>query len=59
MPKVTQPAGPPRVMFVGSYGARFTCSCGRNIRRGMIVSAPDGQLVCSIACLPKPVEVEE
>jgi len=59
MRKVTQPAGPPRVMFVGSYGARFTCTCERTIRRGMLIGTPDGELVCSIACLPKPVEVEE
>jgi hypothetical protein len=46
-------------MFVGSYGARFTCTCERTIRRGMLIGTPDGGLVCSIACLPKPVEVEE
>ena len=59
MRKVTQPSGPPRVMFVGSYCARFTCECGRTIGRGMLVGTDTGRLVCSIACLPKPAEVDE
>jgi hypothetical protein len=49
---VKAPAGPPRVLFVGSYGARFTCDCGRTIRRGMLVGTDDGGLVCSLGCLP-------
>lgn len=49
---VKAPAGPPRVLFVGSYGARFTCDCGRTIRRGMLIGTDDGGLVCSLGCLP-------
>lgn len=59
MRKVTQSSGPPRVMFVGSYGARFTCECGRTIGRGMLVGTDTGGLVCSIACLPKPAEADK
>ena len=59
MRKIAKPSGPPRVLFVGSYGARFTCGCGRTIRRGMLIGTDGGGLVCSIGCLPKPTEVDE